>query len=310
MYINCLVIKVQEKLTNEAHKKSETQLDCLQEFQSISEAKKCYIRSQETSESISEVYQYTGVMNDLPIYQGIGIDQTKNEATCRSTSPSPYPSISTCDQCVSICTESIDGPCKINCSGETGGIYYLRNHGLKLYFPPKCSQQSIEIVIYVYLSDVSPIKPGLQIASAIFKFQSNIKMFEEAVTLTIPHCIKIKSDEDKRKMCFVIRRGNDEPNIRRDGHFPIKKSYGSLKITEFCKISIAYDDRKLHSSKDHSQTLSATNGEEKALNQRNNNSCKMSNNQLINGLCQQNSQQYQGQQRNFGTFSSESSVCM
>ena len=147
---------------------------------------------------------------------------------------------------VSMHTKSIDGPCEIHCSnGETGGIYYLRNHGLKLYFPPKCSQKNIEIVIHVYLSDKSPIKPGLQIASAVFKFQSNIKLFDKAVTLTIPHYIKIKSDEDKQKMCFVIQRGNNEPVIRRDGHFPVKKSYGSLKITQFCKMVIGFGESKL-----------------------------------------------------------------
>ena len=82
-------------------------------------------------------------------------------------------------------TKSIDGPCEIHCNGETGGIYYLRNHGLKLYFPPKCPQQNIEIVFHIYLPDKSPIKPGLQIASAVFKFRSNIKLFDKAVTLTI-----------------------------------------------------------------------------------------------------------------------------
>ena len=210
---------------------------------------------------------------------------------------------------VSMHTKPIDGPCKIRCSGETGGIYYLRNHGLKLYFPPKCSKQNIEIVIHVYLSDKSPIKPGLQIASAVFKFQSNIKPFDEAVTLTIPHYIKIKSDEDKQKMCFVIQRGNCEPVIRRDGRFPFEQSYGSLKIKEFCTIIVAYDESKLPlGSNDQGQTLDVTNGPETLQSNNSKLTCKLSDNQPINGMCQQTSRQFQGQQAKFGAFSSKSFV--
>ena len=213
---------------------------------------------------------------------------------------------------VSMHTKSIDGPCEIHCNGETGGIYYLRNHGLKLYFPPKCSQQNIEIVIHIYLSDKSPIKPGLQIASAVFKFRSNIKLFDKAVTLTIPHYIKIKSDEDKQKMCFVIQRGNNEPVIRRDGHFPVKKSYGSLKMTQFCKVVIGFGESKLSlGSEDQGQTLGATNGKGTLSFQQNNDSYKPSGNQLtppINGFRQQKSRQFQGQQRKFEAFSSKSFV--
>ena len=274
---------------------------------------------EETLEGTSEVSSF-GKTKGQPMQEGkeFEIDQTKsqtasNDLEALNASQYSNGNLHPNNHCVSMHTKSIDGPCEIHCNGEAGGIYYLHNHGLKLYFPPKCSHQSIEIVIHIYLSDKSPIKSGLQIASAVFKFQSNIKLFDKAVTLTIPHYIKIKSDEDKEKMCFVIQRGNNEPDIRRDGHFPIKKSYGSLKIIEFCEVIVAYNPGKFHvGSKDQGQTLGATNGQGTFSIQQNNNSYKWSNNHLtpqINGFCQQKSQQFQGQQRKFKTFSSKSFVC-
>ena len=244
-----------------------------------------------------------------------GVDQTKNQATSSNTeapNADPYPNIGACSHSVSVYTTPIDGPCEIHCNGETGGIYYLHNHELKLYFPPKCSKQNIKIVIHVYLSDKNPIKQGLQIASAVFKFQSNVKIFDKAVTLRIPHYIKIKSDQDKQNMCFVVQRGNNEPDIRRDGHFPIKKSHGSLKITQFCKIHIGYDDSKLHLDKDQDQAkfkIGARHDQEQLINQQNNNSCKLLEDRLIppvNGFCQQKPQQFQSQQKSFGSFYSKS----
>ena len=215
---------------------------------------------------------------------------------------SPYPDITTCSHSISMCTAPVDGPCEIDCNGKMGGIYYLHNHGLKLYFPRKCSQQNIKIVIHVFLPEKSSVRQSLQIASAMFKFQSNIKVFDKAVTLRIPHYIKIESDQDQQNMCFVIQRGDNEPDIRKDGHFPIENSYGSLKITEFCKIFVAYDDSKLHSDENQDEdkfTVGTKNEQGQHLNQPNDSSCKLAEGQLIppvNGVYQQKSQQFQNQQ--------------
>ena len=186
----------------------------------------------------------------------------------------------------------IDGPCEINCSGEIGGICYLHSHGLKLYFPPGCSQQNIKVIIHVCLSDKSSINNyGLQVASAVFKFQSNVKIFNKAVTLRIPHYIKIDSDQDKQNMCFVIQRGSSEPDIRKDGHFPIKKSYGSLKITQFCSICAGHDGNKLHPDKDQGQASGIKSNQGQLMNQQNNNLSKLAGQKAssINGVNQQNS---------------------
>ena len=209
----------------------------------------------------------------------------------------------------------IDGPCEINCSGETGGICYLHSHGLKLYFPPGCSQQNIKIIIHVYLSDKTSISNnGLRVASAVFKFQSNVKTFNKAVTLRIPHYIKIDSDQDKQNMCFVIQHGSSEPDIRKDGHFPIKKSYGSLKITQFCSICAGHADSKLNPDNDQCQANRIKSNQGQFINQQNNNSCKLSDQKApsINGVIQQNSThvQYQSRQEQLESFSSKSVTCI
>ena len=313
---------VQEELIKATFKKTDTQSDHQQEFQSTSRGKFYSTIPEGISRTHQSQYQIKLEQTESQhMYQEerFDVDQTKNQTTSSSTDApngGPYPDIAACSHSVLMHTKPIDGPCEINCNGEIGGIYYLHNHELKLYFPPECSKQSIKIVIHVFLSDKSPIKQGLQIASAVFKFQSNVKVFDKAVTLSIPHYIKIKSDQDKQKMCFVIQRGNNEPDIRRDGRFPINKSYGSLKITKFCKICVAYGDSKLHLDEDQDQTklkIGARNGQEQLLNQRNNNSCKLFEDQLIppvNGFCQQKSQQFQSQQKRFGSFYSKSFMCM
>ena len=226
---------------------------------------------------------------------------TKNRTICSSVSApnsTPHPQISTNNPLHAL---PIDGPCEINCSGEIGGICYLHSHGLKLYFPPGCSQQNIKVIIHVCLSDKSSINNyGLQVASAVFKFQSNVKIFNKAVTLRIPHYIKIDSDQDKQNMCFVIQRGSSEPDIRKDGHFPIKKSYGSLKITQFCSIYAAHvGSSKLHPDNDQSQAIGIKSNEDQLMYQDNNNSSKLSDQKApsINGVNQQNSSQVQFQSR-------------
>ena len=209
----------------------------------------------------------------------------------------------------------IDGPCEINCSGEIGGICYLHSHGLKLYFPPGCSQQNIKIIIHVYLSNKSSLNNnGLRVASAVFKFQSNVKRFNKAVTLRIPHYIKIESDQDKNNMCFVIQRGSNEPDIRKDGHFPIKKSYGSLKITQFCSICAGNFYSNFYSDEDQGQANEIKCDQGQYLNQTSKNSCGMPDQKAasLNGVCQQNSPhvKFQSRQERLESFNSMFVTCI
>ena len=233
---------------------------------------------------------------------------SKNLGTAAAPNSTPHPCTPSSNP---LHTLPIDGPCEINCSGENGGICYLHSHGLKLYFPPGCSQKNIKIIIHVYLSNKSSINnSGLRVASAVFKFQSNVKVFNKVVTLRIPHYIKIESDQDKNNMCFVIQRGSNEPDIRKDGHFPIKKSYGSLKITQFCSICVGYDDSKFYSDKDQGQANGIKCDQRQHLNQTNNNSCRLPHQKAssINGVRQQNSTQ--SRQDHLESFNSKFVTCI
>ena len=240
---------------------------------------------------------------------------TKNRTIHSSVSvpnSTPQPHISANNQLHAL---PIDGPCEINCCGEIGGICYLHSHGLKLYFPPGCSQQNVKIIIHVYLSDKSSINNnGLRVASAVFKFQSNVKTFNKAVTLRIPHYIKIDSDQDKQNMCFIIQRGSSEPDIRKDGHFPIKKSYGSLKITQFCSIYAAHAGSKLHPDNDQGEANGIRSYQGQLMHQQNNNSCKSLDQKApsLNGVSQQSSShvQFQSRQEQLEYFSSKSVTCV
>jgi len=135
-------------------------------------------------------------------------------------------------------TTQVDRPCHVTCSGQLGGTFHWEDHGLKLRFPAKCSIEDINITIIAYLPIKSSNLPGLQFASAVFQFKTNVNTFKEYITLRMPHYIKIKSQNDCSRMRFVIE--NDDKNIElKHGDFAIGKPYGTLKIKKFCKIGIA-----------------------------------------------------------------------
>ena len=133
---------------------------------------------------------------------------------------------------------SVDGPYQINCDGQLGGAFVWEDCGLELTFPPKCSQQRIQITMSALLPVRNEVHSGIFIVSAVFKFHCNIKKFDKPFTLCLQHCINLQSLEDCRNMCFIIQHG-DASDIKY-GHFEIGDSCGSIKLNKFCCVSIAW----------------------------------------------------------------------
>ena len=136
----------------------------------------------------------------------------------------------------------VDGPHQITCNGQSGGDFAWDDYGLKVQFPPNCSQHFIELSMTAYLPIKSEVFPGLHIVSTDIQFHCNIKKFDKPVTLYLQHCVKLQSQEDCQNMCFVMHK-NNEPNIL-EGKFEIDESYGAVTTSDFCHMHVATRKRK------------------------------------------------------------------
>ena len=130
----------------------------------------------------------------------------------------------------------VSGPHQINCDGQSGGCFVWDECGLEINFPPKCSQQHIQVTTSSFLPIKNEVYPGMHIVSAVYQFNCNIKRFDKAFTLRLQHCIKLQSPEDCQKMRFVIQ--HDDSNDMKYGCFEAGQSYGTVKLNRFCHIFV------------------------------------------------------------------------
>ena len=132
----------------------------------------------------------------------------------------------------------VDGPHQISCDGEGGGYYVWSDCGLEINFPPKCSQEHIQVSTNTFLPVENEIYPGVHIVSAVCQFDCNIKRFDKAFTLRLQHCVKLQSPEDCQKMRFIEMQ--DDSNDVKYGSFKAGISYGTVTLNKFCRIFIIW----------------------------------------------------------------------
>ena len=128
----------------------------------------------------------------------------------------------------------IGGPFLISCDGQTGRHFVWKDYGLQLYLPTNCAQKRILVTMSSYIPMKSQLSPGAHIVSSIYYLRTNIKQFNNFVTLHLQHCVKLKTEEDCQKMCFVIH--NEDRKTTVDGKFHIGHTYGTIEVTSFCYI--------------------------------------------------------------------------
>ena len=131
-----------------------------------------------------------------------------------------------------------DGPYHISCDGQCGGYYVWNDCGLEINFPPRCSQQRIQVTTRIFLPINNEVYPGVHIVSAVYQFDCDVKRFDKPFTLRLQHCIKLNSPEDCQKMRFIVMQ--DGSNDMKYGHFEAGKSYGTLNLNKFCHIFIIW----------------------------------------------------------------------
>ena len=132
----------------------------------------------------------------------------------------------------------VDGPHQISCDGESGGYFVWNDCGLEINFPPKCSQQQVQVTTNIFLPIENEVYRGVHIVSAVCQFNCNIKRFDKHFTVRLQHCVKLHSPEDCQKMRFIVMQ--DDSNDVRYGSFEAGKSYGTVALDKFCRIFIIW----------------------------------------------------------------------
>ena len=92
-------------------------------------------------------------------------------------------------------------PEKLLCNGKDGGSYLWKRHGFEIILPPGCANGPINVTLEAYLP--SGTKEH-EIVSAVFGVNASIPEFKKPVTLRFPHCVNIKSEEDTKKLRFLL----------------------------------------------------------------------------------------------------------
>ena len=129
------------------------------------------------------------------------------------------------------------GPHQISCDGESGGYYVWNDCGLEINFPPKCSQERIQVTTNTFLPIENEVYPGVHIVSAVCQFNCNVKRFDKQFTLRLHHGVKLQSPEDCQKMRFIVMQDGSRNDVKY-GSFEAEKSYGTVSLNKFCRIFI------------------------------------------------------------------------
>ena len=122
---------------------------------------------------------------------------------------------------------------EIECNGKCGGSFLWEGHDFAIILPPDCADGTVTVTLKAYLPS-STQKHGF--VSAVFGITTNIKKFKKPITIRFPHCVNIESKRDKENLQFVILH-NDSCEFR-NGYFEIGEKYGSIVVTNFCKLGI------------------------------------------------------------------------
>ena len=122
----------------------------------------------------------------------------------------------------------------IECDGKRGGSYLWKRHDFAIILPPDCADGTVNVTVQAYLPISTKEHP---IVSAVFEITTNIEKFKKPVTLRFPHCVNVRSEDDKEKLSFLLLH-NDSSYKFKKGCFEIGESMGSTELTNFCKVCI------------------------------------------------------------------------
>ena len=122
---------------------------------------------------------------------------------------------------------------KIDCDGKYGGSYLWKGHDFAIVLPPDCADDTVTITLEASLPSSTQEHCLL---SAVFDVTTNVETLKKPVTVHVPHCVNIKSEQDIERLYFLILH-KDSHELKK-GCFEIGKPFGSVELTKFSKITI------------------------------------------------------------------------
>ena len=122
---------------------------------------------------------------------------------------------------------------KIDCDGNYGGSYQWKGHDLSIMLPPGCADETVTVTLDAYLPSSTQ---DHSLLSAVFDVTTSIEKFKKPVTVHIPHCANITSEEDKERLRFLVV--HKDSHEYKKGYFEIGKSFGSVELDNFSFLTI------------------------------------------------------------------------
>ena len=102
-----------------------------------------------------------------------------------------------------------------------------------MMLPPGCADGTVNVSIQACLPSSTQEHPFV---SAVFEITADTPNFKKPVTLRFPHCVNVKSKEDKEKLNFLLVR--DGSYKLTSEYCEVTESVMSIKLTNLCKVYI------------------------------------------------------------------------
>ena len=125
---------------------------------------------------------------------------------------------------------------KLKYSGTDGGTFHWKPHDLTLTLPSGCADETVIIEMTASVPDKSDL-----FVSAVFDIGCNVKKFRKPVTVSFPHCVRIKSFGNKSRMHFFTHNLGMVTFLK--GKFEVGSSLGSIEVTELSTLGIIFANR-------------------------------------------------------------------
>ena len=127
--------------------------------------------------------------------------------------------------------------------------YHSGSHGVTLVIPKGAVKTNAELRFAADLVGPFQIPTGYRLVSAIVWIAISQPLLKPA-QLRIPHCAKLKTDPDCRKLCFLTASDKSflntgifqfQPNLAKQ-EFTVGHQYGAIHLNHFCCNCIVEKD--------------------------------------------------------------------
>ena len=117
--------------------------------------------------------------------------------------------------------------------GKSGGKFHWEPHDFIIILPQDCTDEKVKMQFTSYIPEKSNT-----IISTVFDIKMSTKKFKKPITIHLPHCVNITNELELSKLVFIVQTRKYIKFV--PGIFEIGSCYGTLQLSEFCKIGIVH----------------------------------------------------------------------